>query len=66
MFCDHTSGNPSINPVVAAAPAVSTAVFKNRRRPAEVCALARCPAAFAFAFFNMVISSGVRWKYKSG
>jgi hypothetical protein len=56
MFWDHTSGNPSIKPVVAAAPAVTAAVFRNRRRPAEVCDLACCPAAFTFLFFNMVFS----------
>src|SRR5258708_23827759 len=57
MFCDRTSGNPSIKPAVAAAPAVSAAVLRKRRRPVEVCVLARCPAVFALPFFNMVFSS---------
>jgi hypothetical protein len=55
MFCDHTSGKPSISPVLAAAPAVTAAVFRNRLREADVCDFV-CAAPLTLCFLTIVIS----------
>jgi hypothetical protein len=56
MFCDQTSGKPSIRPVLAAAPAVTAAVFRKRLRPGEVCPFACFFEPLTPPFFTMVVS----------